>query len=113
MGFSDEYFDSGFSSFTLEDNYRYTKECLLGEKILPRYRLHNVNKKLIHIAGVLINESGDVCALYETILGHIDMNSRKTSEMEDNFLNNLLSIMKDSTKHPVDMELRLKIKDLT
>jgi acyl-CoA thioester hydrolase len=112
MGFSDEYFDSGFSSFTLEDNYRYTKECLLGEKILPRYRLHNVNKKLIHIAGVLINESGDVCALYETILGHIDMNSRKTSEMEDNFLNNLLSIMKDNTKHPVDMELRLKIKDL-
>ena len=112
MGFSDEYFDSGFSSFTLEDNYRYTKECLLGEKILPRYRLHNVNKKLIHIAGVLINESGDVCALYETVLGHIDMNSRKTSEMEGDFLNNLLSIMEDNTKHPVGMELRLKIKDL-
>ena len=113
MGFSDEYFDSGFSSFTLEDNYKYMKECLLGEKLLPRYRLHNVNKKLLHIAGVLINESGDVCALYETVLGHIDMNSRKTSEMKDNFLNNLLSIMKDNTKHPVDMELRLKIKDLT
>ena len=113
MGFSDEYFDSGFSSFTLEDNYRYTKECLLGEKILPRYRLHNVNKKLIHIAGVLINESGDVCALYETVLGHIDMNSRKTSEMKGDFLNNLLSIMEDNTKHAVDMELRLKIKDLT
>lgn len=113
MGFSDEYFDSGFSSFTLEDNYRYTKECLLGEKILPRYRLHNVNKKLIHIAGVLINESGDVCALYETVLGHIDMNSRKTSEMEGDFLNNLLSIMVDNTKHAVDMELRLEIKDLT
>ncbi|MDB4059547.1 thioesterase family protein [Gammaproteobacteria bacterium] len=113
MGFSDEYFDSGFSSFTLEDNYKYMKECLLGEKLLPRYRLHNVNKKLLHIAGVLINESGDVCALYETVLGHIDMNSRKTSEMEDGFLNNLFSIMKDNTKHPVDMELRLKIKDLT
>ena len=113
MGFSDEYFDSGFSSFTLEDNYKYMKECLLGEKLLPRYRLHNVNKKLLHIAGVLINESGDVCALYETVLGHIDMNSRKTSEMKDDFLNNLLSIMKDNTKHPVDMELRLKIKDLT
>ena len=113
MGFSDEYFDSGFSSFTLEDNYRYTKECLLGEKILPRYRLHNVNKKLIHIAGVLINEGGDVCALYETVLGHIDMNSRKTSEMEGDFLNNLLSIMEDNTKHAVGMELRLKIKNLT
>ena len=97
----------------IRDSYRYTKECLLGEKILPRYRLHNVNKKLIHIAGVLINQSGDVCALYETVLGHIDMNSRKTSEMEGDFLNNLLSIMVDNTKHAVDMELRLKIKDLT
>ena len=113
MGFSDEYFDLGFSSFTLEDNYRYMKECLLGEKILPRYRLHNVNKKLIHIAGVLTNESGDVCALYETVLGHIDMKSRKTSEMQNDFLNNLLLIMKDNTKHPINMELRLKIKDLT
>jgi hypothetical protein len=41
------------------------------------------------------------------------MKSRKTSEMEGDFLNNLLSIMQDNTKHPVDMELRLKIKDLT
>ena len=72
----------------------------------------NVNKKLIHIAGVLINENGDVCALYETILGHIDMNSRKTSEMEGVFLNNLLSIMQDNTKYPIGMDLRLKIKDL-
>ena len=111
MGFSDEYFDAGFSSFTLEDNYKYLKECLLGEKITPKYRLHNVNKKLIHIAGILLNENEEVCALYETILGHIDMNTRKTSEMKGDFFDNMYDLMK-SNKVDIDIELRLKIKDL-
>lgn len=111
MGFSDEYFDAGFSSFTLEDNYKYLKECLLGEKITPKYRLHNVNKKLIHIAGILVNENEEVCALYETILGHIDMNTRKTSEMKGDFFDNIYDLMK-SNKVDIDIELRLKIKDL-
>ena len=111
MGFSDEYFDAGFSSFTLEDNYKYLKECLLGEKITPKYRLHNVNKKLIHIAGILVNENEEVCALYETILGHIDMNTRKTSEMKGDFFDNIYDLMK-SNKVDINIELRLKIKDL-
>ena len=111
MGFSDEYFDAGFSSFTLEDNYKYLKECLLGEKITPKYRLHNVNKKLIHIAGILVNENEEVCALYETILGHIDMNTRKTSEMKGDFFDNIYDLM-NSNKVDIDIELRLKIKDL-
>ena len=112
MGFTDKYFEIGFSTFTLEDNYRYIKECLLGEKLVPRYRLHNVNKKLLHVVAVLENEAGDICAFYETILGHIDMNSRKTSEMEEDFLSNLISLMQESSNIKIDMDLRLKIKDL-
>ena len=49
LGFSQEYFDSGFSSFTLEDNIKYINECLMGDIIVSRYRLHRVNKKLIHL----------------------------------------------------------------
>jgi acyl-CoA thioester hydrolase len=44
LGFSKEYFDSGFSSFTLEDNIKYINECLLDEVVVTRYRLHRVNK---------------------------------------------------------------------
>ena len=112
MGFTDEYFELGFSTFTLEDNYRYIKECLLGEKLVPRYRLHNVNKKLLHVVAVLENESGDMCAFYETILGHIDMNMRKTAEMQEDFLGNLISLMHESANIKIDIEFRLKIKDL-
>ena len=112
MGFTDKYFEIGFSTVTLEDNYRYIKECLLGEKLVPRYRLHNVNKKLLHVVAVLENESRDICAFYETILGHIDMNSRKTSEMQEDFLSNLIALMQESSNIKIEMDLRLKIKDL-
>tara|TARA_B100000900_G_scaffold413327_1_gene437090 strand:- start:308 stop:796 length:489 start_codon:yes stop_codon:yes gene_type:complete len=112
MGFTDQYFKSGYSTFTLEDNYRYLKECLLGEKVTPRYRLHKVNKKLMHIVAILVNESDEMCALYETVLGHIDMNSRKTSEMNEIFLKNLIMLMENNSKYKIDLDLRLNIKDL-
>jgi len=64
LGFSKEYFDSGFSSFTLEDNIKYINECLLDEVVVTRYRLHRVNKKLIHLTGVMLNEKDQLCAIY-------------------------------------------------
>ncbi|MDA0795689.1 MAG: thioesterase family protein [Proteobacteria bacterium] len=77
LGFSKAYFDSGFSSFTLEDNIKYIKECFYGESVFIRYRLHKVNKKLIHLVAVMVNEQDQLCAIYETVLGHIDMKLRK------------------------------------
>ena len=47
FGLNEEYLASGFSSFTLEDNYRFQKEFLLGDKIFPRFRLFNVNENYL------------------------------------------------------------------
>ena len=55
MGF--DYIESGFSTFTLEQNLRYVKENLLGDKISTHYRIVNVNRKLIHHVGILLNLS--------------------------------------------------------
>ena len=41
-----DYIDTGFSFFTAEQNIRYLKECLKGEKLTPRFRMLNANKKL-------------------------------------------------------------------
>ena len=37
MGFTAEYFEEGFSSFTLETDIRYLKELLEGEKAYPYF----------------------------------------------------------------------------
>jgi acyl-CoA thioester hydrolase len=112
LGFSKAYFDSGFSSFTLEDNIKYIKECFYGESVFIRYRLHKVNKKLIHLVAVMVNERDQLCAIYETVLGHIDMKLRKTSEMKESFFDNLSGRVKEHTRFDIDISLRLNIKSL-
>ncbi|KRO94004.1 MAG: hypothetical protein ABS24_09140 [SAR92 bacterium BACL26 MAG-121220-bin70] len=112
LGFSKAYFDSGFSSFTLEDNIKYIKECFYGESVFIRYRLHKVNKKLIHLVAVMVNEQDQLCAIYETVLGHIDMKLRKTSEMKESFFDNLSGRVKQHTRFDIDISLRLNIKSL-
>ena len=51
LGFDQEYLESGFSTFTLEDSIRYLKEFKLNDKVYPSFYLSNVNKKLLHFAG--------------------------------------------------------------
>ena len=53
LGFGEDYIAKGFSSFTAEQNIRYLKECLKGEKLTPRFRMLNVNKKLYHYVCLL------------------------------------------------------------
>ena len=45
LTFGPEYIESGFSTFTLEDNIRYLKEFKLDESIYPSFILKKVNKK--------------------------------------------------------------------
>ena len=113
FGFNDEYLQSGFSSFTLEDNYRFKKEFLLGDQVFPAFRLHNINKKLFHMIGVLFDKDGIISAMYETVEGHIDMNKRKIAPMDSERLAKVVAIKKaHDLTGPVPYDIRLKIKDL-
>jgi len=112
MGFCKSYFNSGFSTFTLEQNIKYVQECLVNEPLAVRYRLHNINKKLIHLVSVLLNRQEQLCAIYETVLGHVDMGTRKTVEMDGDFFNNLRAIQQQHTVSIIDVPVRLGITSL-
>ena len=77
---------------------------------MTRYRLHRVNEKLIHLVAVMLNEKDQLCAIYETILGHIAMDTRKIAPMKDPFFDNLRQIMQEHTQLDIDISLRLQIK---
>ena len=64
FGFDDDYFKEGFSSFTLEDNYRFAKEFLLDQVIYPRFKLFNVNEKLFHMIGVLFDSEENLSLIH-------------------------------------------------
>lgn len=113
LGFDDEYLQSGFSTFTLEDSIRYLKEFKLNDPIHPSFYLINVNKKLLHFVGVLQNKEGELAAIFETVLGHINLSARKVTEFDDKRLTNLLTYRELNTiNEQLPFELRLKIKDL-
>ena len=111
FGFTKEHFKNGYSSFAVEDSIRYLKEFLLGEKIFPRFRLENFNKKLIHIVGILLNEEEQLASISETIIVHVDMRTRKTFEMPKAFQTKLQTIKEQHHRAgKLDFDLRLKIK---
>ena len=111
MGFSNDYFNDGFSSFTLESNIRYLKELLEGERGTPYFRLIKINPKLIHYAGIIVDEAGNVSSFSEHVLAHVDMNVRKTSEMPDELVDSLNSMLEEhNSTGPIDFDLRLGIK---
>ena len=113
LGFDDAYLANGFSTFTLDDSIRYLKEFKLDDKVYPSFYLANVNKKLLHFVGMLQNEKGDLSAIFETVLAHMDLNARKVTEFSNNKLNHLLEY-RSSNKLSEDLpfELKLKIRDL-
>ena len=113
LDFTPEYIASGFSTFTLEDSIRYLKEFRLGDKVYPSFHLNNVNNKLLHFVGILLNEDGELAAIFETVLGHIDLNARKVTDFNEQRLQNLLSYQaSNKIDEDFPFDLKLKIKDL-
>ncbi|MDC0577534.1 thioesterase [Gammaproteobacteria bacterium] len=110
LGFSSNYFEKGFSFFTLEMNIRYLKEMRKGEKAFPGFRYFAVKPKLIHYGGVIFNKAGDACAISENVLIHVDMNTRKSCEMNEETIAHLNGMLADhALTGDLDFDLRLKI----
>ena len=113
LGFDDAYLASGFSTFTLEDSIRYLKEFKLNDKVYPSFYLANVNKKLLHFVGVLQNDKGELSAIFETVLAHMDLSARKVTEFSDTKLHHLLEYRSlNKLSEDLPFELKLKIRDL-
>jgi acyl-CoA thioester hydrolase len=113
LGFDDTYLASGFSTFTLEDSIRYLKEFKLDDKVYPSFYLANVNNKLLHFAGILQNDNGELSAIFETVLAHMDLNARKVTEFSDEKLKKLLEYRSSNQLcEDLPFKLKLKIRDL-
>tara|TARA_B100000676_G_C17808357_1_gene696068 strand:+ start:304 stop:783 length:480 start_codon:yes stop_codon:yes gene_type:complete len=113
LGFGDDYLESGFSTFTLEDNIRYLKEFRLDDKVYPSFMLYKVNKKLLHFVGILQNEDKETAAIFETVLGHIDLHKRKIVEFPSERLLHLCNVTDEQhTKSELSFDVKLFIKDM-
>ena len=113
LGFDEDYMERGFSTFTLEDSIRYLKEFRLNDVVYPSFQLYKANKKLLHFIGILQNKDDEVAAIFETVLGHIDLNKRKIVNFSDQMIENLLKVSNEQRKiSELPFEVKLHIKDI-
>ena len=104
---------SGFSTFTLEDSIRYLNEFTLEEKVYPSFILYRANKKLLHFIGILQNENAELAAIFETVLGHIDLKKRKIVNFSDDKVQHTQEICKKQNEGTdISFEIKLAIKDI-
>ena len=111
LGFNQKYMESGFSTFTLEDSIRYLNEFTLNEEVYPSFILYKANKKLLHFVGILQNKDSELAAIFETVLGHIDLSKRKIVNFSDekiDFLQSVYLKQKESSQIPFDVKLYIK-----
>ena len=111
LGFDESYMKKGFSTFTLEDNIRYLKEFKEGEMVYPSFQLYKANKKLMHFVGILQNREDNLAAIFETVLGHIDLSLRKVVEFPKDKIEHLSKVCNDQgkiSKLPFDVKLYIK-----
>jgi len=113
LGFDEAYMERGFSTFTLEDSIRYLKEFRLNDVVYPSFQLYKANKKLLHFIGILQNKDDDIAAIFETVLGHIDLKKRKIVNFSDQMIENLLKVSNEQRKiSELPFEVKLHIKDI-
>ena len=113
LGFDEDYIKSGFSTFTLEDSIRYLNEFTLDEKVYPSFILYKANKKLLHFIGILQNEDAELAAIFETVLGHIDLQKRKIVNFSDDKIQHTQDIcQKQKEGTDISFKIKLAIKDI-
>ena len=110
IGFDQDYFKAGFSTFALEDSIRYLKEFTLNQTIYSRFRVIDANHKLIHFVGILLNKDEELAAISETIVAHVDMSIRKTIDMPGNIINSVNQVIDKHIFGALDFDLRLGLK---
>jgi len=80
VGADADYIAKGGSYFTVETHVCYLQEVSAGDHIRVTTQLINGAGKKLHLFHRLINDEGAVAATIETMLLHVDLKTRRTSE---------------------------------
>jgi carnitine 3-dehydrogenase / betainyl-CoA thioesterase len=79
IGADAAYIASGQSYFTVENHIRYLDEMLAGERLVITTQVLKGEGKKMHLFHFLKNGDGKLAATAETLLLHVDLNTRSSS----------------------------------
>ncbi|MEE4012079.1 carnitine 3-dehydrogenase [Roseibium sp. FZY0029] len=79
IGANADYITSGKSYFTVENHLRYLDELLAGERLIVTTQVLQGEGKKMQLFHFLKNADGKLAATMETLLLHVDLNTRASS----------------------------------
>jgi carnitine 3-dehydrogenase len=91
IGCDADYVAAGNSYFTVENHVQFLDELNAGDILTITTQLVNGSGKKLHLFHYLENEGGSVCARVETLLLHVDLATRRTSEPSGEVAANIAS----------------------
>lgn len=100
VGADADYIAKGGSYFTVETHVCYLQEISAGDHIRVTTQLINGAGKKLHLFHRLINDAGVVAATIETMLLHVDLKTRRTSEPAGVVATNLAEMAKRHASLP-------------
>ncbi|MCC9624733.1 carnitine 3-dehydrogenase [Thalassospira sp. MA62] len=94
IGADEAYVASGKSYFTVENHVCYLAEIVAGDRVSVSTQLINGAGKKLHLFHRLAKADGKVAATIETLLLHVDLTTRRTTEPAGTVAQNLAEIAK-------------------
>ncbi len=79
IGADAEYIKDGLSYFTVETKIKYLDECVAGDRFIVDSQILIGDGKKLKLAHKMCRKNGDVLAVCEQFLLHVDLTSRKSS----------------------------------
>ncbi|MBX2832645.1 MAG: carnitine 3-dehydrogenase [Rhodospirillales bacterium] len=92
IGADADYIAAGGSYFTVENHVCYLQEINAGDRIMVTTQLIKGVGKKLHLFHRLMTDQGKVAATVETLLLHVDLKTRRTSEPGGVVATNLAAI---------------------
>lgn len=101
MGIDEEYHAAGGSVFAQETRISYLNEVLLGEQLLVRVLVLNVNHRRLHVyCEMTLGRDGSQVAEVEQIMTHVDLRSRRSAAWPDAVYGMLNEVMEAHREQP-------------
>lgn len=95
------YIAGGLSYFTVENHVRYLDEVHAGDRLRAETRLLNGEGKKLHLFHTLMRGDGTVAATVESLLLHVDLNTRKTCLPGDDVAQALARVAEEQAGLPM------------
>lgn len=101
IGADADYVARGRSYFAVENHIRYLGELHAGERLIITTQVLKGEGKKLHLFHFLHGDSGQLAATAETLLLHVDLNTRTSCEPEPAVLERLIAIAEKHDELPV------------